>query len=109
MTKYNIKEDFIKGWFIGDFNKAIQRTTDFEVAIKHYKAGDEEDNHVHLKADEYTVVVSGTIQMNGELYHADDVILIEKGEAVKFKAIDDAVNVVVKTPSVMGDKYVQVK
>lgn len=106
MIKYNLN-DFEKGWFLGDFDKAIQRTTDFEVAVKHYKAGDEEQNHVHLVADEYTVVVLGKIMMNDEIFVANDVVLTKKGEYVKFKAIDDAINVVVKTPSVIGDKYIK--
>ncbi len=36
---------------------------------------------------------------------AGDIVMVEPGEATDFVAITDAVNVVVKMPSVMGDKY----
>jgi quercetin dioxygenase-like cupin family protein len=43
--------------------------------------------------------------MNDIEYDEGDIILMEPGEATDFKAITDAMNVVVKVPSVKGDKY----
>ena len=98
--------DMTRGWFVGDFNPAVLNTKAFEVGVKHYKAGDSEQKHVHKVATEITVVVSGTVKMNDQLFSDGDIITLKPGEACKFEAMTDAINVVVKTPSVMGDKYI---
>jgi hypothetical protein len=105
MKLYNI-EDFKGGWFIGDFEPTLLRTKDFEISVRHYKAGDEEEKHVHKVADEYTVVITGTVEMNGVQYNPKDVVLIEKGEVVKFRVLTDAITIAVKVPSIIGDKYI---
>jgi hypothetical protein len=81
------------------------RSKDVEVAIKHYKAGDREDTHHHRVAVEITAIVSGEVMMMGRRWGPGDIVTVEPGEATDFRAITDAVNVVVKLPSVMGDKY----
>jgi mannose-6-phosphate isomerase-like protein (cupin superfamily) len=101
---YNLN-DFIKGWIIGDFEPSIVRTKDFEVSIKEYKAGDKESAHTHKLADEYTCIASGAVLMNGTTYKKNDIIHIAKGESTDFTAITDVITVVIKMPSVMGDKY----
>jgi len=106
MKKYNI-EDFKGGWFIGDFEPSLLKTKDFEISVKYYKIGDEEDRHVHKIADEYTIVISGVIEMNGLEFKTKDIILVEKGEFVKFKVLTDAITIVIKVPSIIGDKYLK--
>lgn len=98
-------KDMVKGWFVGDFSPAVLRSTDCEVAVKHYAAGDQEDLHHHKVATEITLIVSGEVEMLGRRWGAGDIVVIEPGEATAFRAITDAVNVVVKLPSVAGDKY----
>lgn len=98
-------DEMIKGWFIGDFDKSILRTKDVEVACKYYKAGDYETRHLHKIADEITVIVYGQVQMNGIIYNKGDIVHTEKGEATDFCVLEDTATVVVKVPSVVGDKY----
>ena len=105
MNKYNVK-DYIKGWFIGDFEPTILRSKDFEIAIKEYEAGTIEDEHYHKEAVEYTIVLDGTIKMSGVEYGRHDIIEIEKMETNVFESITDSRLLVVKTPSVNGDKYI---
>ncbi len=104
MKFFNLN-DFKGGWFVGDFIPTIIPATEAEVCIKRYNAGDHDQKHVHKIADEITVIVEGTVEMNGVKYHADDVILIEKGDETDFTAITEAITCVVKIPSVKGDKY----
>lgn len=99
-------EDMIRGWFVGDFEPTAFATKDCEVACMKYKAGDGEKKHVHKVATELTAVVKGRIVMNGIEYNEGDIIVIEPGEATDFKALTDAIDIVVKIPSVKGDKYV---
>jgi quercetin dioxygenase-like cupin family protein len=98
-------EDMIKGWFVGDFEPTALRSQDCEVAVKHYRAGDREDMHHHRIATEITVIISGQVRMMDQLWSAGDIVTVVPGEATAFEALTDAVNVVVKLPSVMGDKY----
>ena len=104
MQIFNL-HDFKGGWIVGDFVPSLFPVEGAEVAIKRYKSGDFDAKHMHKIADEITVVVSGKVSMNGEVYTENDVILIEKGDATDFIAITDAITCVVKVPSVKGDKY----
>lgn len=97
--------DMKGGWFIGDFEPTCLRTGGFEAACKTYTAGQSEDRHYHLVATEFTLVASGSVSMNGTIFGAGDVIIIDPGEAVTFTAVEDSITMVVKVPSVAGDKY----
>ncbi|HET8869656.1 MAG TPA: hypothetical protein VFM48_04370 [Aquabacterium sp.] len=94
-----------KGWFIGPFQPTAFNTDQFECAIKRYRAGEKEGQHVHRIATEFTVIVSGRVRMNGQLYGPDSIIEIRPGQSTDFEAIGDTVTVVVKVPAVKGDKY----
>jgi mannose-6-phosphate isomerase-like protein (cupin superfamily) len=104
MLQYNLG-DFIGGWVVGDFDPSLIKTKDFEVSIKRYNAGDRDLCHFHKEADEITIIISGTVVMNGKHHIANDIVLIKKGESVEFNASSDAVTCVIKVPSVKGDKY----
>lgn len=99
------EKDMFKGWFVGDFNPTCLNDKNCEVAVKRYKSGDYEEFHHHRVASEITMIISGKVVMNGVIYTAGDIILIEPKEGTDFKVVEDAVNVVVKIPSVNGDKY----
>lgn len=106
MKKYRL-ENFKRGWFIGDFEPSIVRTKGFEIAVQHYKKGDTERKHVHKLAEEFTVVISGKCQLNGQILEGGDIVVLEKEEAMTedFEALEDTITTVVKIPSVIGDKY----
>lgn len=98
-------KDMVKGWFVGDFEPTAYKTTECEVGFKIYKAGEKEAKHVHRVGTELTLITSGKVRMNGEEYSEGDIIVMEPGEPTDFEAITDSTNVVVKVPSVKGDKY----
>lgn len=98
-------ENMVKGWFVGDFSPAALRTDACEVAVKHYKAGDQETLHHHKVGTEVTLIVSGRVRMAGQEWGPGDIVVLEPSEATSFEALTDATNVVIKTPSVVGDKY----
>ena len=106
MKKFNLN-DFIKGWFIGDFEPTIFPSKDFEVAIKRYKEGDNEKSHTHRISTEYTIIVSGHVLMNDNVYETDDIIVISPSEYTDFHCLTDVITCVVKTPSSKNDKYVK--
>jgi len=98
-------DDMTKGWFVGNFDPAVLKTEAAEVGVKSYEAGTKEPKHYHKVAPEVTLIVSGEARMNDVPYGAGDIILIEPGEATDFEAVTDVTTVVVKLPSVAGDKY----
>jgi quercetin dioxygenase-like cupin family protein len=100
-------EDMKLGWFIGDFAPTLHATKDVEVAVKEYKAGDYDEWHYHKIATEYTVIVSGEVEMNGVIYTKGDIIIISPGEGTDFIAIKDTVTTVVKIPGATQDKYLK--
>ncbi len=75
------------------------------MAVRTYKAGESEALHMHKVATEVTMVLSGTVRMAGREWNAGDIIVLEPGEATDFEAVTDAVNVVVKVPGALNDKY----
>lgn len=105
MKIYNLNQ-YIRGWIIGDFEKSIIRTTDFEVGLKEYKKGDRESAHVHKVSKEITVVVYGKFKMNDKIIQKGDIVCLEPNETGEFSCLEDGIITVVKTPSVIGDKYI---
>jgi quercetin dioxygenase-like cupin family protein len=93
------------GWFVGDFEPSAFRTKDFEVGIKVYEAGTRERWHYHMVATELTVIVSGEAEFNGLKYGPGSIVLIPPGKGTDFHAIEATTTVVVKVPSVAGDKF----
>lgn len=98
-------ERFVKGWFIGPFTPTLHDTASFECAVKKYKAGDKEPSHYHKVATEYTVIVEGTVRMNGVAYGPNSIIEISPGEVTDFEALTDTSTVVLKIPATANDKY----
>lgn len=95
------------GWFVGGFWPTMFETTNCEVAVKTYKAGDYEPKHYHKLATELTVIIDGIVEMNGVSYKKGDIIVIEPGEATNFRAVTDSTNAVVKIPGALNDKFIE--
>jgi hypothetical protein len=98
-------DQFAKGWFIGHFSPTLLDTDSVEVAIKRYQAGETEASHHHKIAVELTAVVIGSVRMAGEVFGPGEIVRIAPGQSTDFTALTDAITVVVKLPSVEGDKY----
>ena len=98
-------QDMVGGWMVGNFEPTCLKTSACEVACKHYDAGAAEAAHVHRVATELTLIAAGRVTMNGRTYSAGDIIVLEPGEATDFRALEKTTTVVVKMPSVLGDKY----
>lgn len=100
----NIK-NFFKGWLVGDFEPSLFKNKEIEIGLKTYKAGDKEKKHVHKISTEYTIVIFGVIKMLNSIYTDGDIIIIPPNKENEFECIKDASLLVIKTPSVIGDKY----
>ncbi len=104
MKKYNLS-DFTRGWIVGDFSPTILTTKEFEFAVKNYTTGEHEAKHLHKKAHEITVIVSGKYKMNGELLKSGDIVHLLPEDTVDFECLEGGATAVIKTPSAKNDKY----
>lgn len=102
-------DDMVKGWFVGNFESTIIKTSDVEVAVKEYKKGDYEEAHYHKIAAELTVVVYGKVRMGKGVYGKGEIIIMEPGDVTDFEALEDTICTVVKYPGASNDKYMEEK
>ena len=98
-------KDMIRGWLIGNFEPTVFKTKDVEVGVRHYLSGEYEKRHFHKVATEITVIVSGEVVMNDRVFGPGDIVTILPNESTDFKAIRNTVNVVIKIPGELNDKY----
>ena len=99
-------DDCVRGWFIGDFEESILRTTDFEVAYMKWEKGSFPDMHFQREATEYNLLVRGSARVNGKIYKAGDFFNFEPYVVCVGEWLEDSECVVIKTPSVPNDKQV---
>ncbi len=97
-------DDMRLGWFIGNFDPTVHKTSEFEVSVKYFKAGDEEKGHFQRVAWEVTVIVHGEARIGDEVCKAGDIVTIEPLEVAGFLALTDVSLVAVKFPSLPDDK-----
>ena len=95
---------FKGGWFVGDFEPSIWRRKEFEVGYKYHVAGEPWPAHYHEHMDEITVLVDGVMKIRGKILVGPTIFLLEKGEIADPIFLSDCQVVVIKTPSVPGDK-----
>lgn len=104
MEEFDYK-DMVKGWFVGGFSPTALQTEECEVAVKKYKAGEYEVAHYHKISTEVTMILSGKVQMCGKEWGEGDILVLKPGEITDFMALTDTINVVVKVPGALNDKY----
>ena len=98
--------DYIRGWIIGNFTPSLIKTKQFEVGILSHTKGEDWPEHYHQVATEYNILIDGSMTVNGVALNKGDVFVIEKNEISKPIFLEDCTVLVVKIPSVIGDKYV---
>ncbi len=104
MEVFRLK-NMVGGWFIGDFEPSAFRTDGVEVAYHTYTKGQEWPRHYHKVATEINYMVRGDMDLNGQRITTGDVFVIHPGESVKPEFLEDCEVIIVKVPSVPGDKY----
>ncbi len=98
-------EDFTRGWIIGNFEPSLLKTDKFEVALLTHKAGEVWPKHYHKVATEYNVLVSGKMVIQGKELNSGDVFVFSPGDVADPIFLEDCSVLVVKVPSIIGDKY----
>tara|TARA_R100000315_G_scaffold43267_1_gene19118 strand:+ start:192 stop:512 length:321 start_codon:yes stop_codon:yes gene_type:complete len=104
MKVYDLK-DYTRGWFIGDFEPSVFRTPDFEVGFLFHEKGENWPAHVHHLSDEFNVLVEGRMVICDQEINPGQIFVIEKGEVAAPTFLEDCKLLVVKAPSIPGDKH----
>jgi hypothetical protein len=104
MKKHKLSESGARGWFIGDFPEAVVRTRDFEVNYQLNPKG-HTPSHLHKIITEVTLVISGRMLVNGQLFEHGDIFILEPGDIGQVEYLDDCATVAIKFPSIPDDKY----
>ena len=86
----NVNE-YTKGWLVGNFEPSLINSKDIEVGLKYYNKGDKESSHVHKIITEYTIVVSGKIKMNDQVYIEKDIVTILPNVPTNFESLEDSI------------------
>jgi quercetin dioxygenase-like cupin family protein len=98
-------EDMTGGWFIGNFCPSVLRTPDFEVGYKFHPKGEKWDKHYHKKGVEVTYLIRGKMQIQDRILTSGDIFTIFPYELADPIFLEDCEVVIIKSPSVVGDKY----
>ena len=93
------------GWFIGDFEPSLLRTSAFEVAHHFYPKGFKGTPHVHKISTEYNYIVSGRLTASGKELCSGDFFIYEPMDVSDVEFLEDTNLIIVKTPSMPQDKY----
>lgn len=97
--------NFVNGWLIGNFEPTLSKTPDFEVAHHKYPKGFSGTPHTHKIATEYNYIVKGRLIASGQELSDGEIFIYEPNEVSDVVFLEDTDLIIIKTPSVPGDKY----
>lgn len=104
MKKLKLSESGDRGWFIGNFDRAVIRTDQFEVNWQTNLRG-HGTNHYHKIITEVQLVTRGRMLVNGQIFEAGDICVLEPGDISQIDYLEEVDTVAIKFPSVPDDKY----
>lgn len=93
------------GWFVGNFEPTVYKTDQFEVSYKLHHKNEDWPKHHHKLSTEINFLMKGKMLINETLIESGKIFIIEKNESVKPIFLENCELIVIKTPSVINDKY----
>jgi quercetin dioxygenase-like cupin family protein len=98
-------DKYTRGWFVGDFDPSIHQTKEFEVGVLTHKKGEKWASHYHKQSREINLLLEGSMLMHGIEIHKGSIFVLEPWEVADPIFLEDCKVLVIKTPSIKGDKY----
>lgn len=98
-------EDYFRGWFVGNFEPTCLKTEQFEVGFLTHKKGEIWPPHLHKISTEINFLIEGEMKIGENELKSGDVFVIEPYEIADPTFYTDCKLIVIKTPSIPGDKY----
>jgi dTDP-glucose pyrophosphorylase len=95
-----------RGWFIGNFEPTMYKTSEFEVGFLFHGKGERWDYHYHKEAVEHNFLINGSMILNDVTIPRGSYFKIERNQIACPVFLEDCYIVCVKLPSIPGDKFV---
>ena len=99
-------EDYLGGWFVGNFEPAAYKTNGFEVSYKIHKKNEKWDWHYHEHLDEINLLVRGKMTIQGKTLMSGDVFVLEQLEIADPEFLEDCEIICIKSPNITNDKVI---
>lgn len=99
------RTDFIRGWFIGNFEPTCFKTSHFEVAILYHAKDDKWGYHYHKKITEINVLLEGSMLINEKRIIPGMQFIFHPNELSCPLFLEDCYVLCIKSPSIPDDKY----
>ena len=103
--RFLLSEAGERGWFAGQFERAVFVTDLFEAAYQVNRKGETSKAHYHKIATEINLIVKGSVRMNGEIYTAGMGCIFYPNDVCECEYLEDTETMVIKTPGPLNDKY----
>jgi len=94
-----------RGWFIGNFDPSLLKTTHVEVGVLTHLKGEYWSPHYHMLGTEYNVLLTGKMRVCNTELSAGDTFVIEPYEVADPIFHEDCTIICVKFPGNNNDKY----
>lgn len=104
MKRFRLDKSGDRGWYIGDFERAVWRTKEFEVNYQ-VNPRSKPPSHYHKEIHEIQLIIRGRMLVNGEIYEAGDIFMFEPGDNCQVEYLEHTETVTVKVPARPTDKY----
>lgn len=99
-------ENLVGGWFVGNFEPTTYKTEFCEVSYRCHRAEETPSAHYHRYCDEINYLVSGKMEINGQLVESPCVFIIDANEIIHPIFLTDAVIIVVKISTRPDNKMI---
>ena len=103
-TTHDLSE-FIRGWFIGDFDKCIKRVKEYEIGLLKHARDEKWRFHYHKVSTEFNFLLTGKMLLNGVLMEENNLFILKPNQIACPIFLTDCEILCIKIPSVPGDKY----
>ncbi len=103
IKKYNLNEMF-RGWFIGNFEPSVFKSSCIEVGYLFHKKGEIWNVHYHNNLIEVNLLVKGKMILNNMEINENEIFVINQKEIACPIFLEDCNIVCIKIPNIVGDK-----
>jgi quercetin dioxygenase-like cupin family protein len=99
-------KDMKGGWFIGNFAPTAYKTEQFEVCYKHHIKGEKWDTHYHKEGTEINYLIKGKMIIQNKQLNEGDIFILKPYEIADPIFLEECTVLIIKTPSIPGDKFI---
>ena len=97
--------DFVGGWFVGNFSPALFKRNDTEVGVKYLKKGFIDNAHFHERSTEFNFIVFGHVRSGQCNFYRGDFMIFYPGEISAVECVEDAAILVIRNGTGLDDKH----